>query len=154
MAESHAIKWLRAQAAEFAVHAYEYDRIGAEAAAEAIGQPLELVCKTLIVETPGQRFCAAIVPGDQRFDARRVAAAMGVKKADLADSDKAEKITGYRVGGISPFGLRRKLPVLIEESLLAVDRLIVNGGGRGLLVELATPDLVRLLDARSANLCG
>lgn len=94
------------------------------------------------------------MPGDQRFDTRKMAAAIGVKSADLAEHDEAEKITGYQVGGISPFALRRALPVIIEESLLALDRIIVNGGRRGTLVEVATADLVRLLDARPADICG
>jgi Cys-tRNA(Pro)/Cys-tRNA(Cys) deacylase len=72
---------------------------------------------------------------------------------DLAEQTHAEKVTGYHVGGISPFGTRRHLPVVIEESLLALDRMSVNAGRRGLLVEMATEDLVRLLEARPANIC-
>jgi len=82
-----------------------------------------------------------------------MAAAIGAAQAELADSVEAERLTGYRVGGISPFALRRRLPVLIEESLLALDRVVVNGGRRGVLVELATAELVRLLEARPADLC-
>jgi Cys-tRNA(Pro)/Cys-tRNA(Cys) deacylase len=98
-------------------------------------------------------YWVAIVPGDQRFDPRLMAAAIDVHHADLADQQHAEKVTGYRVGGISPFATRRKLPVVIEESLLALDRISVNGGRRGVLVELATEDLVRLLDATPACIC-
>ena len=83
-----------------------------------------------------------------------MAAAIGVSSADLAETDEAEKITGYHIGGISPFAMRRHLPVIIEESLLALDRLIVNGGRRGTLVEMQTVDLVRLLNARTADICG
>jgi Cys-tRNA(Pro)/Cys-tRNA(Cys) deacylase len=71
----------------------------------------------------------------------------------MAPPAEAEKVTGYQVGGIAPFAQRRKLPTWIEESLLLLDRIIVNGGRRGVLVELATADAVRLLGARPADLC-
>jgi Cys-tRNA(Pro)/Cys-tRNA(Cys) deacylase len=153
MSDTNAVKWLRAQNIDFRVLKYEFTEIGADHAAEAVGRPLEEVCKTLIVTAPDKTFWVAIVPGDQRFNTRLMAAAIGKKEADLAEQAEAEKISGYLVGGISPFAMRRKLPVVIEESLLALDRIIVNGGRRGVLVELATEDLVRLLDARPADLC-
>ena len=153
MSDTNAIKWLRAQGVSFKVLEYEFTEIGAEHAAEAVGQPLEQVCKTLIVKATGNAFWIAIVPGDQRFDPRRMAAAIGVAHADLADQKEAEKVSGYRVGGISPFAMRRKLPVIIEESLLALDTIMVNGGRRGVMVEMATDELVRLIEARPADIC-
>lgn len=154
MSDTNAIKWLRAQNVAFDVLTYTFTEIGADHAAEAVGRPLEMCCKTLVVHAAGAGDWVAVVPGDQRFDTRKMAAAVGAKSADLADAPAAEKISGYKVGGISPFAMRRKLPTLIEESLLALDRIIVNGGQRGVLVELNTDDLVRLLDARPANICG
>jgi len=154
MSETNAIKWLRSQGAAFEVLEYEFSEVGADRAAEAVGRPLETCCKTLIVDVSGRQFWVAIVPGDQRFDTRKMAAAVGARQADLAEHAEAEKITGYRVGGISPFAMRRRLPVLVEESLLALEKISVNGGRRGTLVELSTQDLVRLLDARPADLCG
>jgi Cys-tRNA(Pro)/Cys-tRNA(Cys) deacylase len=154
MSDTNAIKWLRAQNVPFEVLEYTFTEIGADHAAEAVGRPLEAVCKTLIVKAAGQSFWVAVVPGDQRFDTRKLVAAVGAPHADLAEADEAEKITGYQVGGMSPFALRRKLPVLIEETLLALDRIVVNGGRRGVLVELATGDLVRLLHAQPADLCA
>ena len=153
MADTNAVKWLRAQGVPFDVLEYEFTEIGADHAAEGVGKPLEMCCKTLIVRTTGNEYWIAIVPGDVRFDTRRMAAAVGAAHAELADHAEAERITGYKIGGISPFALRRKLPVVIEESLLALERIIVNGGRRGVLVELATEDAVRLLDARPADLC-
>jgi Cys-tRNA(Pro)/Cys-tRNA(Cys) deacylase len=154
MPDTNAIKWLRSQGVAFDVLEYEFTQVGADHAAEAVGRPLEACCKTLVVEAPGRQFWVAIVPGDQRFDTRKMAAAIGVKQADLADHAEAEKITGYQVGGISPFAMRRHMPTIIEESLLALDRILVNGGRRGTLVELATADVVRLLDARPADICA
>lgn len=153
MSDTNAVKWLRAQGAQFAVFEYEFTEIGAEHAAAAVGRPVEMVCKTLIVKASGNAFWIAIVPGDQRFDPRRMAAAIGVPHADLADQKEAEKVTGYRVGGISPFAMRRKLPVMIEESLLALDTIMVNGGRRGVLIEMETEELVRLLSAEPADIC-
>lgn len=153
MSDTNAIKWLRAQQVDFQVLEYTFTEIGADHAAEAVGRPLEAVCKTLIVEASGRCYWVAIVPGDQRFDTRLMAAAIGQKHADTADRAQAEKVSGYRVGGVSPFAMRRRLPVVIEESLLALDTILVNGGRRGLLVELDTEDLVRLLEARPAPIC-
>ncbi len=153
MSDTNAVKWLRTQGVAFDVLAYEFTKIGAEAAAAAVGRPLEMVCKTLIVKASGNAFWVAIVPGDQRFDPKRTAAAIGAARVDLAEQAEAEKVSGYKVGGISPFAMRRKLPVLIEESLLVLDRVIVNGGRRGVLVEMNTEDLVRILDARPADIC-
>ena len=153
MSDTNAVKWLHAQGVDFQVLEYTFTEIGADHAAEAVGRPLEAVCKTLLVEASGKSFWVAIVPGDQRFDARMMAAAIGQKHADLADRIQAEKVTGYHVGGMSPFAMRRKLPAIIEEALLALDTILVNGGRRGMLVEMATEDLVRLLDARPAPIC-
>jgi Cys-tRNA(Pro)/Cys-tRNA(Cys) deacylase len=153
MSDTNAVKWLRSQGVEFDVLTYQFDRVGAECAADAVNRPLEAVCKTLVVEASGRHFWVAIIPGDQRFDLRLMASAVGAEHVDLAGQDAAEKITGYRVGGISPFAMRRRLPVVIEESLLALDRIIVNGGRRGVLVEMATDELAGLLGARPADIC-
>ncbi|UCE59200.1 MAG: aminoacyl-tRNA deacylase [Phycisphaerales bacterium] len=153
MSDTNAVKWLHAQGVDFEVLTYEFTEIGADHAAHAVGRPLEAVCKTLIVEATGKAYWIAIIPGDQRFDLRLMAAAIHAKHADTAKPADAERITGYHVGGISPFAMRRHLPAVIEESLLALDRIIVNGGRRGVLVELATEDLVTLLDALPANIC-
>jgi len=154
VSDTNAIKWLRAQNVPFKVLEYEFTEVGADHAAEAVGCPLEACCKTLIVKASGRSYWVAIVPGDQRFDTRKMAAAIGEKQADLAEYDEAEKVSGYQVGGISPFAMRRKLPAVIEESLLALDRILVNGGRRGMLVEMATQDIVRLLGAKPADICG
>lgn len=154
MSDTNAVKWLRTQDVDFQVLEYEYERIGAEAAAEAIGRPLEMVCKTLIVQGADRSVWVAIVPGDQRFDTRKMAAAMGCKSADLADATEAERISGYKVGGVSPFCMKRSLPTAIEESLLVLDRIVVNAGRRGVLLEMATEEFVRLLDAHAVDICS
>lgn len=154
MSDTNAVKWLHSQGARFEVLEYEFTEIGADRAAAAVGRPLEMVCKTLVVKASGNAYWLAIIPGDQRLDPHKVAAALEVKHADLAEAEEAERVTGYKVGGISPFALRRKLPVLIEESLLALETVIVNGGRRGVLVELPTGELARLLKAQARDICG
>ena len=154
MADTNAIKWLRSQGVTFEALEYTFTEVGADHAAEAVKRPLESCCKTLIVKAIGKSFWVAIVPGDQRFDTRKMAAAIGVAYAELAEHDEAEKVSGYQVGGISPFAMRRQLPTVIEESLLALDRIIINGGRRGVLVEMATEDIIRLLDAKPADICA
>lgn len=154
MSDTNAIKWLRTQGVGFEVLEYQFSEVGADRAAEAVARPLEMVCKTLIVEADNRTYYLAIVPGDRRFDSRKMAAAVGRKCIALADHAEAERITGYQVGGISPFAQRRKLSAVVEESLLALDRIIVNGGRRGVLIEMAVEDVVRLLDARTASICG
>jgi Cys-tRNA(Pro)/Cys-tRNA(Cys) deacylase len=153
MSDTNAVKWLRTQGVDFEVLEYEFSEIGAEHAAAAVGRPLEMVCKTLIVKATGNAFWIAIIPGDQRFDPRRMASAIGARHADLADGAEAEKVSGYRIGGISPFAMRRKLPVVIEESLLALDSIMVNGGRRGVLIEMDTEELVRVLEAQPKDIC-
>ncbi len=153
MSDTNAVKWLRRQGAAVQVLTYAFTEIGADKAADAVGKPLEMVCKTLVVEASGKRFWVAIVPGDQRFNAKMTAQAIGEKSANLAETADAERVTGYRVGGISPFAMRRELPVVIEETLLVLDRIVVNGGRRGVLIELGTDDVVRLLNAKTAPIC-
>src|SRR5512138_3189598 len=98
MSDTNAVKWLRTQGVEFRVLEYEFTEIGADHAAEAVGRPLEMVCKTLVVRAGGERsgtaHYIAIVPGDVRFDTRRMAAAVGAPEASLADPAEAERITG------------------------------------------------------------
>ncbi len=115
MSDTNAVKWLHTQGVAFDVLEYEFTEIGADHAAEGVGLPLEMVCKTLIVEAPGQVYWVAIIPGDQRFNPQLTAKAIGAKHVELAEQTHAEKVTGYRVGGISPFATRRHLPVIIEE---------------------------------------
>ena len=153
MSDTNVIKWLHGQDVDFEVLNYEFTEIGADHAADGVGRPLETVCKTLVVETSGQSYWVAIIPGDQRFDPRLMADAISAQEVDLASQAHAEKVTGYHVGGISPFAAQRRLPVIVEESLLALDRISVSGGRRGVLVEMATRDLVHLLEATPANIC-
>ena len=131
----------------FTLHEYEHDpraeSYGLEAAAKTGVDPAR-VFKTLVVDQDGALF-VAIVPVAAQLDLR----ALG-KRAALADRTAAERATGYVLGGISPLGQRRPLPTLVDESALGHETIFVSAGRRGLELELAPSDLVRLTDARVA----
>ena len=133
----------------FTEQGYEHDPAAGSygvAAAEALGLPPEQVFKTLLTSVDG-RLVVGIVPVSGRLDLKAVAAAVGGKKAAMADPAEAERATGYVVGGISPFGQRRVHPTVLDDSALAYDTVYVSGGRRGLDLGLAPSDLVRVTGA-------
>ncbi|MEU6266345.1 Cys-tRNA(Pro) deacylase [Saccharopolyspora shandongensis] len=138
------------------VHAYEHDpraeSFGLEAA-EALGQPPERIFKTLVAEVDG-KLAVGVVPVTGQLDLKALAAAIGGKKAKMAEIADAERATGYVAGGISPLGQKKRLPVVIDASATGFDTIYCSAGRRGLEIELAADDLVRLLDARVADIAG
>ncbi len=136
----------------FEVHAYDHDpaaqSYGTEAA-EAMGVAPERVFKTLLADVDG-RLVVAVVPVSGQLDLKALASAVGGKKAAMADPAAAERATGYVLGGISPLGQRKKLPTVIDESALAYETVFCSAGRRGLEIELAPAQLVRLTSARTA----
>ncbi|MEV0089624.1 Cys-tRNA(Pro) deacylase [Saccharopolyspora sp. NPDC050642] len=138
------------------VHAYEHDpraeSFGLEAA-EALGQPPERIFKTLVAEVDG-KLAVGVVPVTGQLDLKALAAAVGGKKAKMAEIAAAERATGYVAGGISPLGQKKRLPVVIDASATGFDTIYCSAGRRGLELELAADDLVRLLDARVADIAG
>jgi Cys-tRNA(Pro)/Cys-tRNA(Cys) deacylase len=138
----------------FTVHSYDYDpdaeRVGLQAA-EALGEPPERVLKTLMALVDGKPVCA-IVPSDREVAMKRLAVAAGGKAARMMKPADAERMTGYKVGGISPFGQMRAVPVLLEAAALGFDTVYVNGGQRGLQVRLAPRDILAVLGAKAVAL--
>ncbi len=133
----------------FAVHAYDHDpaapSYGLEAATVLGGAP-ERVFKTLLADADG-RLTVAVVPVSGQLDLKALAAATGAKRAAMADPEDAERATGYVVGGISPLGGRRRLPTVVDATAERYPTIYVSAGRRGLDVELAAADLVRLTGA-------
>jgi Cys-tRNA(Pro)/Cys-tRNA(Cys) deacylase len=133
----------------FTVHAYHYDpdaeQIGMQAA-EALGEAPERVLKTLMALVDGEPVCV-IVPSDREVSMKKLAAAFGGKAAQMMKPPDAERLSGYKVGGISPFGQMRRPRAVIEEHALAHDLVYINGGQRGLQVRLNPQDAARVLDA-------
>lgn len=143
---------LTAAGVPFVLHPYIHDpsaaSYGAEAA-EVLGIDPARVFKTLMVEVEG-RLAVGIVPVSGTLDLKAFAAALGAKKAAMADPAAAQRRTGYVLGGISPLGQRMPSPTVLDSSALALETLLVSGGRRGLDVELAPADLVRLTGAVTA----
>ncbi|MBK0870517.1 Cys-tRNA(Pro) deacylase [Saccharopolyspora sp. HNM0986] len=138
------------------VHAYEHDprseSYGLEAA-DALGQPPQQVFKTLVADVDGE-LVVGVVPVTGQLDLKALAAARGGKKAKLADMGAAERATGYVAGGISPLGQKKRLPVVVDSSAEQFATIFCSAGRRGLEIELAPAELVRLLDARVADIAG
>ncbi|HEY9516758.1 MAG TPA: Cys-tRNA(Pro) deacylase [Gemmatimonadaceae bacterium] len=138
----------------FTVHTYDYDAtaksVGLQAA-EALAEPPERVLKTLMTLVDGKPACV-IVPSDREVSMKKLAAAFGGKTAQMMKPGDAERISGYKVGGISPFGQIRELRTAMEQESLAHDLVFINGGQRGLQVRLDPRDALRLLHAIAAPL--
>ncbi|WP_040926688.1 Cys-tRNA(Pro) deacylase [Saccharomonospora marina] len=143
---------LSKQRIDHKVHTYEHDprheSYGTEAA-EALGVAPERVFKTLVADVGGQ-LTVGVVPVTAQLDLKALAAAVGGKKARMADPAAAQRATGYVVGGISPLGQRARLPVVLDASAQRFDTVLCSGGRRGLEIELAPADLVRLTGATVA----
>jgi Cys-tRNA(Pro)/Cys-tRNA(Cys) deacylase len=138
----------------FTVHSYDYDpdadKIGMQAA-EALGEAPQRVLKSLMALVDGKPVCV-IVPSDREVSMKKLAAAFGGKSAQMMKPAEAERISGYKVGGISPFGQMRALPTAIEELAMAEALVYINGGQRGLQVRLRPRDAVTLSKAIVAPL--
>src|ERR1043166_4851917 len=138
----------------FKLHEYDYDpnaaRIGMQAA-EALGVDPARLLKTLMAKAGGAVVCV-LVPSDAEVSLKKVAAAADAKDAAMLPPAEAERITGYHVGGISPFGQKKRVRVFVDAAALNHSTLVLNGGRRGLQIELAPVDLVRVLDATAGEL--
>ena len=138
---------------EFTLHRYEHDP-GAESyggeAAEKLGISEDRVFKTLVASAAVKgrdSLVVAVVPVGGMLDLKKLASAVGAKKAEMADSAAAERATGYLVGGISPLGQKKRLPTVIDESASRFETVFVSAGRRGLEIELAPENLRRLTAA-------
>jgi Cys-tRNA(Pro)/Cys-tRNA(Cys) deacylase len=141
---------------DFTVHAYDYDPDAASiglAAAQALGEDPARVLKTLMALVDGKPVLV-VSPSDREVAMKKLAAAVGGKAATMMKPADAERISGYKVGGISPFGQRKPLPVVIEADALAQDRVYINGGQRGLQVRLdpkVAKDVLKAVVARVSS---
>jgi Cys-tRNA(Pro)/Cys-tRNA(Cys) deacylase len=141
-------------AVPFELHTYEYDpdaeRVGLHAAA-ALGELPQRVLKTLIAQVDGKPVCL-VLPSDREASMKKVAVAFGGKSAAMRHVPGAERITGYRVGGVSPFGQKKTLRTVVDAAALQETRVYVNGGQRGLQVRLAPAVLLRAAGALTADI--
>jgi Cys-tRNA(Pro) deacylase len=141
-----AIRALRAAGVGFVPQLYPYQpRGGTRASSEALGVPEHAVIKTLIFETErGEPLCI-LMHGDREVSTKQLARAIGSKSVAPCAPEVADRHSGYQVGGTSPFGLRRAMPVYMQSTILELPRIYINGGARGFLVELDPRDAQRVL---------
>lgn len=141
-----AIRYLREIKAEFMPRLYDYvERGGAAESAKQLGIDQHAVVKTLVLETNDKKPIIILMHGDREVSTKNLARFIGVRSVDPASPEKASKITGYLVGGTSPFGTRTKMPVYVERTIFDLGRIFINGGKRGFLIEIS-PDVLRSLE--------
>jgi len=146
MPSTPAVLALRAAGVEFTPHFYDYEERGGTAvSARELGVDEHAVVKTLVMQDEAARPCVVLMHGDRQVSAKALARHLGVKRIEPCKPEVAERHTGYRVGGTSPFGTRRQMPVYLEKTIVDLPRLYINGGSRGFLVSLSPQALVGLL---------
>ena len=149
---TRAIQYLKQKQISFDTVAYVHAQKGAEYAAEATGYPLKMTVKTLVVELGDREYALVLMPGDKQLSMKRLARSCKCKRAAMADTKTAERITGYLIGGISPFGTRQKLPVIMEEGILNKKKVLINAGQRGTMILIAPADIQNTLVCTIARL--
>jgi Cys-tRNA(Pro) deacylase len=148
VSETPATQWLRKHRIAFGEHPYEYvEHGGTTVSAQALGVDEHAVVKTLVMEDEAQRPLVVLMHGDRQVSTKNLARQAGKKRIAPCEPAVAQRHSGYQVGGTSPFGLRKPLPVYVERSILALGRIYINGGRRGYLVSIDPALLVTLLEA-------
>jgi Cys-tRNA(Pro) deacylase len=141
-----AVRQLRSEKVDFTDHLYSYEeKGGTSVSARELGVDEHAVIKTLVMEDDTRQPLIILMHGDRQVSTKELARVMGVKQVLPCSPDSASKHTGYLVGGTSPFGTRRQLPVYMEESISALEYIYVNGGKRGYLVAMKPSELIRVL---------
>jgi Cys-tRNA(Pro) deacylase len=141
-----AVRVLRQAGVEFSEHPYQYvERGGTATFAGQCGVDEHIVIKTLVMEDDARRPFVVLMHGDREVSTKELARTLGVKAIQPCSPETAQRHSGYMVGGTSPFGLRREMPVYIEETILDLSRIYINGGKRGFLVGLDPRELARVL---------
>ena len=141
-----AVRVLRENRVDFVPRPYKYeDRGGTEVAARELGVDEHLTVKTLVMEDDGKSAFIVLMHGDREVSTKDLARILGVKTVQPCDAVSANRHTGYMVGGTSPFGTRKSLPVYVEETILGLPVIYINAGRKGLLVEMKPADLAKVL---------
>lgn len=149
VSETPATAFLKANGVAFTEHPYEYvEHGGAQHSAEVLGFDPFTVVKTLVMEDEKARPLIVLMHGNRTVSTKNLARQIGAKSVQPCKPEVANRHSGYLVGGTSPFGTRKEMPVYVEETVLALPRIVLNGGRRGYLVGIAPQELVRLLGAK------
>lgn len=141
-----AVRQLRAERVEFGDHPYTYEEKGGTAvSARELGVDEHCVIKTLVMEDERKNPLVVLMHGDMQVSTKELARVIGVKQVTPCPPDTAQRHSGYQVGGTSPFGLRRPMPVYMEAGIAGLDKIFINGGKRGYLVSMVPGELIRVL---------
>ncbi len=147
-----AVRHLRQERVDFTDHLYTYiDKGGTAVSARELGVDEHIVIKTLVMEDEHHTPLIILMHGDRQVSTKELARALGVKQVTPCAPETAQKHTGYQVGGTSPFGTRRELPIYMEQSIGELPEVIINGGKRGYLVRMKPTELIRVLRPTPVN---
>jgi Cys-tRNA(Pro) deacylase len=149
VSETPATQLLLANKVAFTEHPYEYlEHGGAQHSAEVLGLDPFTVIKTLVMQDQGAKPLIVLMHGNRKVSTKNLARQIGAKSVEACAPEVANRHSGYLVGGTSPFGTRKTMPVYIEETVLALPRIVLNGGRRGYLIGIAPEVCVQLLGAK------
>jgi Cys-tRNA(Pro) deacylase len=149
---TQAVRSLRAGKIDFIPYLYRYEEHGGtRQAASILNVPEHEVIKTLVMEVDSRWQLLVLMHGDHEVSTKKLACELGVKRVSPCDPISAEKHTGYKVGGISPFGTKESLMVCVESSIMMLDRIFINGGKQGFMVEIDPCDLEKVLPVKKVN---
>lgn len=147
-----AIRVLKAAKVPYVEHLYLWEaRGGTGNLAKKLGLDEHQVIKTLIMETDAGKPFVILMHGDRSVSTKEMARHLGVKSVSPCKPEQADRNSGYKVGGTSPFGTRRKMPIYVEQSILTLEKIYINGGYRGFALEMSPDDLVRVLSPEPVN---
>ena len=146
MAETPATAFLKAHKVEYTEHEYDYvEHGGTGVSASSLGVDEHHVVKTLVMQDEAGKPLIVLMHGDRKVSTKNLARQAGVKKVEPCKPDAAQRHSGYQVGGTSPFGTKKRIPIYLESSVLELPKVYINGGRRGFLVGIAPDELVRTL---------
>ncbi len=152
ISETPATQFLRKHGAAFSEHPYEYEEHGGTGvSARELGVDEHHVVKTLVMQDEAAKPLIVLMHGDAKVSTKNLARQIGCKSVEPCKPEVAQRHSGYLVGGTSPFGTRKSMPVFVEESILALEKIYINGGRRGYLVGIDPKLAVSLLQARAVN---
>ena len=152
VSETPATQFLRRHGVAFTEHPYEYEEHGGTAvSARELGVPEHHVVKTLIMQDDGAKPLIVLMHGDRKVSTKNLARQIGCKSVEPCKPEVANRHSGFLVGGTSPFGTKKAMPVYVEETILALEKIYINGGRRGYLVGIDPTVLTKVLAAKAVN---
>ena len=152
--KTRAISLLEKMGVGYEVLNYKHDVKGAKYAADSLGADIKQMIKSLVIKDNNNCFYFCLMPGHLEVSVKKAAKLLNVKSAAMATSEEAERLTGYFVGGISPFGSKNELKVIIDSSLILHEQIYINGGARGVILKMKFSDLQKTLEPLSGDIAA